>query len=80
MVRPRGVYGDGNRPALVESFTRDTFIAMVDGVREDALATGLTSRADWDRGPAELERTHAVSPGRPEGTAELSVRPTQTNR
>ncbi|MFF8955289.1 methyltransferase domain-containing protein [Streptomyces sp. NPDC014894] len=56
VVRPRTVYADRTRPALVEGFTRNTFIAMVESVREDALAAGLTTEADWDRGIAELRR------------------------
>ncbi len=57
VVRPRTVYADGTRPALVDGFTRNTFIAMVESVRDDALAAGLTTRTDWDRGIADLYRT-----------------------
>ncbi|GAA2440093.1 methyltransferase domain-containing protein [Actinomadura vinacea] len=56
-VRPRTVYADATRPALVEGFTRDTFTAMVAGVGAQALAAGLTTRADWERGIAGLHRT-----------------------
>lgn len=56
-VRPRTVYADGTRPALVDGFTRKTFIAMIDSVRADALSAGLTSEADWDRGIADLRRS-----------------------
>ena len=57
VVRPRTVYADQTRPALVDGFTRNTFTAMVESVRDDALAAGLTTRADWDRGIADLRRT-----------------------
>ncbi|WP_331766150.1 methyltransferase domain-containing protein [Embleya sp. NBC_00896] len=57
MVRPRTVYTDRTRPALAESFTRNTFIAMVESAREGALAAGLTIASDWDRGIADLHRT-----------------------
>jgi SAM-dependent methyltransferase len=57
VVRPRTVYVDRTRPALVEGFTRNTFTAMVEAVRDDALAAGLTTRADFDRGVADLYRT-----------------------
>ncbi|MEU1666463.1 L-histidine N(alpha)-methyltransferase [Streptomyces sparsogenes] len=57
VVGPRTVYADRTRPALVEGFTRDTFIAMIESVRADALAAGLTTPADWDRGMADLRRT-----------------------
>ncbi|MEI5032265.1 methyltransferase domain-containing protein [Streptomyces sp. S1A(2023)] len=58
VVRPRAVYADRTRPALVDGFTRHTFIAMVESVRDDALAAGLMTRAgDWDRGITDLHRT-----------------------
>lgn len=56
-VSPRMVYVDASRPALVEGFTKLTFTAMVEGVRDEALRTGLMSEADWDRGIADLYRT-----------------------
>lgn len=56
-VRPRTVYADRTRPALVDGFTRKTFIAMIESVRDDALSAGLTTAADWDRGIAALRRT-----------------------
>lgn len=58
-VRPRAVYADRTRPALVSGFTRNTFIAMVEAVRDEALAAGLIGRAAWERGLAELHRTAA---------------------
>ncbi|MFD9326675.1 methyltransferase domain-containing protein [Streptomyces sp. NPDC060065] len=57
VVRPRTVYADGSRPTLVNGFTRNTFIAMIESVREDALAGGLMTPADWDRGITDLHRT-----------------------
>ncbi|WP_455357531.1 methyltransferase domain-containing protein [Streptomyces sp. SYSU K217416] len=57
VVRPRTVYVDRTRPALVDGFTRSTFIAMVEALREDALAAGLITPMDWDRGIADLHRT-----------------------
>jgi SAM-dependent methyltransferase len=56
-VSPRMVYVDASRPALVEGFTRNTFTAMVEGVRERALASGAVSVDEWQRGVAELYRT-----------------------
>jgi len=55
-VSPRMVYVDSSRPELVEGFTRNTFTAMVDGVREQALAAGLIDAAAWRRGIAGLRR------------------------
>ncbi|HEX3747442.1 MAG TPA: methyltransferase domain-containing protein [Bryobacteraceae bacterium] len=55
-VIPRMVYVDGSRPDLIEGFSRNTFVAMVEGVREQALALGLMDAAAWDRGIADLYR------------------------
>lgn len=56
-VSPRTVYVDGSRPALAEGFTRQTFTAMVEGVREQALASGLIAPEEWQMGIAALHRT-----------------------
>lgn len=55
-VRPLTVYTDRTRPALVDGFTRNTFIAMVASVRDKALAAGLTTAGEWDQGIADLHR------------------------
>ncbi|MFH8498424.1 methyltransferase domain-containing protein [Streptomyces coeruleorubidus] len=57
VVRPRTVYADQTRPALVDGFTRNTFIAMVESVRDDALAAELMTAGDWDQGITDLHRT-----------------------
>lgn len=36
-VTPRMVYVDASRPELVDGFTRKTFTAMIEGVREPAI-------------------------------------------
>ncbi len=54
-VSPRFVYVDSSRPTWVEGFTRNTYIAMVEGAREQALAAGLIDRAAWDKGIADLK-------------------------
>jgi hypothetical protein len=56
-VTPRVVYADASRPHLVEGVTRRTFTAMVAGVRERALATGMIDEATWRRGIRDLHRT-----------------------
>jgi SAM-dependent methyltransferase len=58
-VSPRVAYADASRPAWVEGFTRNTFTAMVEGVRESALASGLVAPDVWDRGIAQLHRAAA---------------------
>jgi SAM-dependent methyltransferase len=56
-VEPKQVYVDSSRPDLVEGFTRNTFSAMVEGVRDKALEAGLIDPQTWDRGIAGLHRT-----------------------
>ncbi|MFJ8430907.1 methyltransferase domain-containing protein [Kitasatospora sp. NPDC094019] len=56
-VAPRTMYADGARPDLAEAFTRRTFVAMVEAVRADALAAGLDTAEEFDRGVTELRRT-----------------------
>jgi SAM-dependent methyltransferase len=58
-VSPRMVYVDHSRPALEEGFTRLTFTAMVEGVREVVLSSGMMSEKDWERGISDLYRTCA---------------------
>lgn len=59
-VSPRMVYVDGSRPGLIQGFTRDTFTAMVEGVRERALELGLVDAPTFDQGVADLYRTAAA--------------------
>lgn len=56
-VSPRMVYVDASRPELVDGFIRKTFTAMIEGVRESALAAGLTDRNTFDKGIEGLYRT-----------------------
>jgi ubiquinone/menaquinone biosynthesis C-methylase UbiE len=56
-VSPRMVYVDSSRPELVEGFTKQTFTAMVEGVRQRALAAGLVDATGWEQGIADLHRT-----------------------
>ena len=62
-VVPRMVYVDGSRPDLIEGFSRNTFTAMVEGVREQALSLGLMDEASWNKGIADLHRA-----AQPDGT------------
>ncbi len=56
-VSPRMVYVDASRPALVDGFTRKTFIAMIEGVRERALEAGLIEPKRFETGLRDLRRT-----------------------
>jgi hypothetical protein len=53
-VSPRFVYVDSSRPEWVKGFTRNTYLAMVEGVREQALACGMIDRRSWAKGIAAL--------------------------
>jgi SAM-dependent methyltransferase len=57
MVSPRMVYVDQSRPQLVEGFTKQTFTAMVEGVKNEARDRGLISEEDWEQGIRDLYRT-----------------------
>jgi ubiquinone/menaquinone biosynthesis C-methylase UbiE len=56
-VYPRMVYVDASRPELVDGFTRKTFTAMIEGIRESAIAAGLIEPARFDAGVRDLHRT-----------------------
>lgn len=56
-VSPRMVYVDASRPELVDGFTRKTFTAMIEGVRDPAIAAGLIDPASFDAGVRALHRT-----------------------
>jgi SAM-dependent methyltransferase len=58
-VSPRMVYVDGSRPDLIDGFTRKTFTAMIEGVREPAIARGLITAERFDAGIRDLYRTAA---------------------
>ena len=56
-VSPRMVYVDSSKPLLVDGFTRKTFTAMIEGVREAAIEAGLSDAAAFDAGIRDLYRT-----------------------
>lgn len=56
-VSPRMVYADSSRPGYVDGFTKNTFIAMVEGVREQAIGSGSISEEQWESGIRDLYRT-----------------------
>jgi hypothetical protein len=55
-VSPRMVYVDSSRPDLVDGFSKKTFIAMVEGVRDQALSLGLIDLETWEKGIEDLYR------------------------
>lgn len=56
-VSPRMVYVDASRPRWADGFTRKTFTAMIEGVREASIAAGLIDAARFDDGIRDLYRT-----------------------
>ena len=56
-VSPRMVYVDASKPELVDGFIRRTFTAMIEGIRECALAAGITTPDAFDAGTRALHRT-----------------------
>ena len=56
-VSPRMVYVDASRPELVEGFTRKTFTAMIEGIRDTAIENGMIEPGDMDRGISDLYKT-----------------------
>jgi len=59
-VSPRMVYVDSSKPNLVEGFTKNTFTAMVEGVRESAIQAGLIDGETFDDGIKALYRTTEI--------------------
>jgi ubiquinone/menaquinone biosynthesis C-methylase UbiE len=56
-VSPRMVYVDASKPLLVEGFTKNTFTAMIEGVRAASLESGLIDAKTFDEGIRDLYRT-----------------------
>ena len=56
VVSPRSVYADAGRPTWVEGFSKRTFIAMVEGVKDQALSLGMIDEPTWNQGIADLYR------------------------
>ncbi|HSB51664.1 MAG TPA: class I SAM-dependent methyltransferase [Dissulfurispiraceae bacterium] len=56
-VSPRMVYIDSSRPDLVEGFTKKTFTAMIEGVRESAINAGMVEPHVFEKGIRDLYRT-----------------------
>lgn len=56
-VSPRMVYVDSSRPGLVNGFTKDTFTAMIEGIRGAALAAEIIDATTFDDGIQDLYRT-----------------------
>jgi ubiquinone/menaquinone biosynthesis C-methylase UbiE len=56
-VIPRMVYVDSSKPQLVEGFTKNTFTAMIEGIRESSIEAGIIDEKTFDEGIKGLYRT-----------------------
>lgn len=56
-VSPRMVYVDSSKPELVDGFTKKTFTAMIEGIRESAIKTGIVEQEIFEEGVRDLYRT-----------------------
>ncbi len=56
-VSPRMVYVDASKPELVDGFTRKTFTAMIEGIRNAALQAEMVEKDLFERGVRDLYRT-----------------------
>ena len=56
-VSPRMVYADSGRPQMVDGFTKKTFTAMIEGVREQAINADIIEEQVFDQGIRDLYRT-----------------------
>jgi ubiquinone/menaquinone biosynthesis C-methylase UbiE len=56
IVSPQTVFAEAGHPESVEA-VRSIFVAMIEGVREQALTEGLVDPETWDRGIRDLLRT-----------------------
>jgi ubiquinone/menaquinone biosynthesis C-methylase UbiE len=56
-VSPRMVYVDSSKPLLVDGFIKNTFTAMIDGVRQASVEAGLIDEKTFDDGIKALYRT-----------------------
>ena len=56
-VSPKIVYVDSSKPDLVEGFNKKTIIAMVEGVKEQAISSGMMDDESWEKGIKDLYKT-----------------------
>ena len=56
-VSPRMVYVDSSKRDLVEGFTKNTFTAMIGGIRGTAIKAGMVDHIVFDKGIQDLYRT-----------------------
>jgi len=57
VVTPRVVYVDNSKPHLVDGFIKKTIIAMVEGVKDQAIKSGLINHGEWEKGIDDLYKS-----------------------
>ena len=55
-VSPRMVYVDSSKPKLVDGFSKKTFIAMVEAVKDQAIDMDLIDEKTWNQGIKDMYR------------------------
>ena len=56
-VSPRQVYVDDSNPDWVEGFTKNTFTAMIEGIKEEVILHGLMDKKSFEKGIQDLYQT-----------------------
>lgn len=56
-VTPRVVYADRSKPEMVDGFIKKTIIAMVEGVKDQAINSGLIDHGKWEKGIDDLYKS-----------------------
>jgi len=51
------VYADSSLPKLVEGFTKRTFNAIIEGVKEQDINSKMIDEENWNRGIDDLHKT-----------------------
>ena len=51
------VYVDASKSELIEGFTKNTFTAMIEGIRDTAVASGMITSTAFEKGVKDLYRT-----------------------
>lgn len=59
-VSPRMVYVDSSKSNFVEGFTKNTFTAMIEGIKEKAIKSSVLDEKSFDRGVQDLYRTAQI--------------------
>jgi hypothetical protein len=59
IVSPKMVYVNNSKPELIESFTKKTFTAMIEGTKEKAIQDSVIDSTTIEKGFNDLQRTCA---------------------